>query len=1010
MTIELNHTANTLEAIGTAATLVNFNIAATDADAIHDNVAGEIIAVSAKATPVGADVVLIEDTEDSNNKKRATLTSIVALAGGGGGTVQGTHQTYDIKPADEGTVAGNARGENTVDLQTDRSAATMVAAQQWSAILSGRDNTGGGGYSVICGGYSNAMQTSLGGSGYSFLGGGYDNNIFAFAGVNGYNTLCGGRENAAKGVYAFVGGGYSNFVGANFSVICGGNDNLISGAIETYFQQSAIVGGNLNTISTGSAGTYVFIGGGRLNSAYGSRGTIGGGEDNIVSGSYGTVPGGQNNEVTANYGFAAGRNAHCDHQGAIVFGDSQTGDFSSIAVNEFAVRCAGGFRIVDGNQTAGYVLKCDANGTGTWQTAGGGDADAIHDNIADEINQITVKSLPVSGDILIIEDSAASWAKKKVEINTLAGTRQGVDATYDIRAFDEGTAAGNARGENSVDLQTDRGAANQVAAGAYSAILSGHDNRVTSDYAVCVGGNTNQSTFGLAVFMGGGLSNSCNSNYTAIVGGQDNGIGGLNGHHSFIGGGQDNLIVAGFSTGNKWCVITGGYSNSITSQTDYGFMGGGNDNSMAALCNAAVMCGGSQNAMSTSSAAAFLGGGDQNQIFGQAAVLCGGLLNDCYGARAFLGGGDNNLFHNTNANLSVVCGGTANLMNGSRCFIGGGGSNECVQDTFNGTYAAIVGGLSNYTAADYAFVGGGRDNDIYSDAKYSVICGGQNHIIAANGTYNFIGGGFDHQIDGTYGTICGGWTNVIAGSGSAYNFLGGGHDNSIGGSYNVLGGGEDCYISGNNHCFVGGGDTCNAQAAAAVCVGGLNNTSAGNYGGILCGSDNQVHNNGVYGCVTHGTGAQAEHYGERTFSNGKWFERGDRGFLEAVMSRQVTHSTTAWFDLYLNGTDTTYLLKFDAPNNTDQVWTFEAMIVGQNSDNTKKFSYKITGMAAYKLSTTTMSESHQVTTIYEDDTSFNVQAAVDNTNNALLIQVADADGNSDEIRWVCHLKAVKTRW
>jgi len=52
---------------------------ATDADAIHDNVAGEITAVALKGTPVGADVVLIEDSADSDNKKRAALSTIPGI-------------------------------------------------------------------------------------------------------------------------------------------------------------------------------------------------------------------------------------------------------------------------------------------------------------------------------------------------------------------------------------------------------------------------------------------------------------------------------------------------------------------------------------------------------------------------------------------------------------------------------------------------------------------------------------------------------------------------------------------------------------------------------------------------------------------------------------------------------------------------------------------------------------------------------------------------------------------
>jgi len=56
----------------------------TDSAAIHDNVAGEIAAVAAKATPVSGDLLLIEDSADSNSKKRITIGS---LPGGGGGGI-----------------------------------------------------------------------------------------------------------------------------------------------------------------------------------------------------------------------------------------------------------------------------------------------------------------------------------------------------------------------------------------------------------------------------------------------------------------------------------------------------------------------------------------------------------------------------------------------------------------------------------------------------------------------------------------------------------------------------------------------------------------------------------------------------------------------------------------------------------------------------------------------------------------------------------------------------------
>jgi len=49
----------------------------------------------------------------------------------------------------------------------------------------------------------------------------------------------------------------------------------------------------------------------------------------------------------------------------------------------------------------------------------GADGSAIHDNVAAEINAISEKTTPVAADLLLIEDSAASNAKKKVQIGNI---------------------------------------------------------------------------------------------------------------------------------------------------------------------------------------------------------------------------------------------------------------------------------------------------------------------------------------------------------------------------------------------------------------------------------------------------------------------------------------------------------------------------------------------------------------------------------------------------------------
>lgn len=51
----------------------------------------------------------------------------------------------------------------------------------------------------------------------------------------------------------------------------------------------------------------------------------------------------------------------------------------------------------------------------------GADSTAIHDNVASEISAITEKVTPVSGDFLIIEDSAAGNVKKRVQVGNLPG-------------------------------------------------------------------------------------------------------------------------------------------------------------------------------------------------------------------------------------------------------------------------------------------------------------------------------------------------------------------------------------------------------------------------------------------------------------------------------------------------------------------------------------------------------------------------------------------------------------
>ena len=66
----------------TVSDTTNINVTITggnnifDPNAIHDNIAAEILAVTEKVTPISADLLFIEDSADSNNKKRIEIGNL----------------------------------------------------------------------------------------------------------------------------------------------------------------------------------------------------------------------------------------------------------------------------------------------------------------------------------------------------------------------------------------------------------------------------------------------------------------------------------------------------------------------------------------------------------------------------------------------------------------------------------------------------------------------------------------------------------------------------------------------------------------------------------------------------------------------------------------------------------------------------------------------------------------------------------------------------------------------
>jgi hypothetical protein len=143
----------------------------------------------------------------------------------------------------------------------------------------------------------------------------------------------------------------------------------------------------------------------------------------------------------------------------------------------------------------------------------------------------------------------------------------------------DGTSAGgNKRGRLSVDWQTERASADQVASGNISVISGGQENKASGVYS----------------FVGGGLKNTASTSTAIVVGGNENIA---SGSASFVGGGAyneaqalDTFVGGGFFNwaNGTYASTVGGYFN--TASGAYSFIGGGVSN--AADSSYSVISGG----------------------------------------------------------------------------------------------------------------------------------------------------------------------------------------------------------------------------------------------------------------------------------------------------------------------------------------------------------------------------------------------------------------------------------
>ena len=571
-----------------------------------------------------------------------------------------------------GGVAVNPRGTGAVDLQTYRTATSQVASGDYSFIGSGRENTTD--------------------ADYAFIGAGYNNTVWAFGGVIG-----GGRNNSSEGMYSAVGGGYGNTAGQGAwgDTVAGGESNTAMGGA------SAIGGGYLNIINNYSESV---IAGGSYNGISASYAAIGGGTGNSVTGNYGVVPGGSYNTAKGAYSFAAGRGSSSTASGAFTWSDSNVWvETVNNVPNRTWFKNIGGFLVTGSTNpamtglldrgmlvtgagrvgistgTPGAALDVVADGSAAtdfaqiWRNASGVEVASMS---ATGVLYATLP--PGTGDDLgnhtatadlnmavhsVVGVTSATMVGKGLQIGTdLTASASGVFISTSGQimtlGLGNGTAAPGARGHGAVDLQNYRTNASSVAAGAYSVVGGGRNNRAAGPDSVVAGGLNNTAAAGDYNTVSGGSGNRASGAWAATIAGGDTNS--ALGAASTVSGGLENAVADYYS------VVAGGYRNTAT--LEGASVSGGTNNSADGYYSAVL-------------------GGSYNWAIGDYSVVAGVSNLAVQNESAALGGSDNI----AGGFASVVLGGENNVAGGNYSFAAGLKSSSTAEGSFTwsdaeGTY------------------------------------------------------------------------------------------------------------------------------------------------------------------------------------------------------------------------------------------------------------------------------------------------------------------------------------
>ena len=352
-----------------------------------------------------------------------------------------------------------------------------------------------------------------------------------YAVAQGYQTLASGFASHAEGRYTIASGDYSHVEGYG-----DGDGYSTASGIASHAE-------GFQTTASGDS-----------SHAEGAS-TTAGGISSHAEGNY-TTASGQYSHVEGSYTISSGNQAHAEGFGSIASGDKSHAEGQNTIASGITSHAEGNYTTASGTNShaeGNYTLASGANShaEGSSTTAFGSYSHAEGDN------------------------------------TNASGSYSHAEGTYTTALGDGSHAGGSSSSVNSDYSFIHSFNSNIYTNSNYSAILGGDSNTViNSAYSSIIGGELNTISGHTHSFIGGGYNNliSCDANYNAIIGGQNNLnhasngviIGGTNNSlgsdplcpskadNSVIIGGSLNFI-ASTTNNTHQSIIIGGFNNRIDS-------------------------------------------------------------------------------------------------------------------------------------------------------------------------------------------------------------------------------------------------------------------------------------------------------------------------------------------------------------------------------------------------------------------------------------------------------------